>query len=324
MSAPPECPPRRLRPRPRVLLALAVIAGSLPLFLWPVRFAVDAAFWERLMDAAHLPFFAGVTLVFFTLLGGGKIYSLRPAALAALATTALAAFIEWLQPHFGRTESVEDFRNGVFGIVIAAGALTLFSFKKGKWPWLVLGAGAAALICVATQPAWQEWRGLVWRQNNFPLLGDFESETELHLWRPQGGAAKSPSTASLAAGHATHGGKSLHVKAGAGSWAGVSYSAGDKDWSGRRALAWSVFNPGAAFTLSLRIDDDGDCERAGQRYTDGFTVKPGWNHFQVPLADIEHGPRTRKLNLKAIRRAAFFTGEREPAREFFLDYVRLE
>lgn len=308
----------------RLLLAIGVITVSLPLFLCPVHFAVDAEFWERLMDAAHLPFFAAMMLVFSRLMAGGKALRPKLIALAGIAAAAMAGLIEWLQPHFGRTESFADFRNGVFGVVIVTGALVLLSHHKPSWLWLLWGAATAALISLAAQPAWQEGRSIVWRRNHLPLIGDFETEAELPLWQPQGGSEKSVTAVHPDTTRAAHGKRSLRVETGAGSWAGVSYSAGSKDWSGHRVLAWEVFNPGADFTLGLRIDDDGDCSHYGQRYDNGFSVKPGWNHFQVSLGEIEHGPRTRMLSLKAVRRVALFTGDREPQRRFYLDYVRLE
>ena len=309
--------------RQKLLLTAALAVVALASFL-PVHFAVDAEFWNRLMDAGHLPMFGLLALVFHFIHPAKRPGSLVHCATSVSLSTLVAATAELLQPLVGRTESWFDLRNGVFGAMIAVSGAAL-SQQRAKKRWRQAHALAAlAIAAFALWPAFSEWRGICWRHANFPLLGEFESEAELRLWTAQGGSERSATSIRFTPEQAVQGKNSLAIHTGAGSWAGVSYSAGDKDWSGFKQLAFDVFDPGEPFVLSVRVDDDGDCSKFGSRYDNGFPLEKGWNHLAISLRELEHGPRSRKLNLRAIRRLALFTGANEPARSFFLDHVRLE
>jgi hypothetical protein len=307
---------------------IAALTGSVAAVafaaFWPIHFAVDKEFCDRLLDAGHLPLFGSLALVFHVTLPvqrpGSVAHSVRSAALSIL----VAATVELVQPLVGRTESWLELRNGIFGALLGATGLALRHARSRMTTGLAWVASSLALSAVALAPAWDEWQGIRWRHANFPLLGDFESEVELHLWRPQGGSGHSPTIIQLSAEQTKCGQHSLRIQTGAGDWAGVSYCAGDKDWSAFKLLAFDVCNSGEPFTLSLRVDDNGDCSKFGSRYDNGFPLTNGWNHLAIPLRELERGPRDRKLNLHAIRRLALFTGANEPARTFFLDHVRLE
>jgi hypothetical protein len=304
-----------------------LVFGSLALLVLmfaPISFAVDRRFWERLLDAGHFPlFFSYASLLWWT--NPWKSRSPGRRLITSVSVTiALAGLVELVQPSFGRTKSGEDFRNGALGALIAGAVLFLAQENRGRLWWAVLAGVTSVICCLLLEPAWLEGRGILWRRAHFPMLGDFEEVSEKCLWEAQGGSEHSPTSIAFSSEHASRGRQSLGVMTGQGSWAGVTYFAGDQDWREGRGLSLEVFNPGPAFLLSLRVDDDGDCSKYGQRYDDGFAVTNGWNHLRAPMTAIENGPRGRQLNLKKIRRLAIFTGEAQPSRQFFLDYVRLE
>jgi hypothetical protein len=292
-------------------------------FFWPVHFFQDSALWERLMDAAHLPLFFGITWYFHLLLPPDGRRGARVLKIAG-AGACLAGLVELVQPLTGRSGSIVDFRNGVAGVLAGCVAVQVWQTRSARrWgPVLVLVVGGA--FAWALWPAWLEGQGVLWRGRQFPLLGDFEAPAELRLWQAQGGEGKSLTEVHITAEHATRGAHALQVATGRGSWSGVNYVAGDRDWSARRILAADFFNPEAEFTLYVRVDDDGDCDRMGQRFDREWHLKPGSNRLEITTADLENGPQGRKLNLRAIRRVVFFTGQDQPGRTFFLDNVRLE
>jgi hypothetical protein len=85
-----------------------------------------------------------------------------------------------------------------------------------------------------------------------------------------------------------------------------------------------VHNPRDPFTLYVRVDDNGDSTKLVDRFEKGFELARGWNRIRISTAEIEHGSQRRRLNMKSIRRVAFFTGDGEPTRFWFLDSVHLE
>lgn len=293
-------------------------------FFWPVRVRVDAAFWSHIFDMGHIPLLGWLVAVLLYALPERVQPVSRRYALAFVLAALFAAAVEILQPHFGRTRDLADFINGCIGAALALTGIAAWQ-RAGGHLWR--GAHAAALagaMAVALWPAYEEWRGIRWRQANFPSLGDFEDEAELKLWRAQGGSRGHPTNVSFTRANASHGEQSLRVAGGAGDWAGVNYSAGDKDWTSFRGLALDVFNPRAPFTLFVRVDDNGNCAKLADRFERGFELAQGWNRLRIAMPEIERGPKARVLNMRSIRRVAFFTGSGEPQRFWFLDNVHLE
>jgi hypothetical protein len=168
---------------------------------------------------------------------------------------------------------------------------------------------------------------MIWRTSSFPVLGAFESEIELRLWRAQGGRAEAPTTVRLADSPAARAGfRSLEVRAGersGGAGPGVQYLAGGANWEPYRELAAELYNPGGPLALSLRIDDDGDCFDPGSRFQRHVVVEHGWTTLRIPTAEIRDGPVARVLDLRSIRRMILFTSAGEGPRVFYLDDVRL-
>lgn len=309
----------------RKSIALAATLAALTFgFFWPVRLGVDAAFWGHIFDVGHIPMLGWLAAVLLYALPERVQPSARRHVLAFALATSFAAVVEVLQPYFGRSKSLSDLCNGAIGAALALTGIAAWQ-RTGNWLWRgghsVVLAGALA---IALWPAYEEWCGIRWRQTHFPSLGDFEDTAELKLWRPQGGSPGHPTNASLTRARASQGEQSLRVVGGAGDWAGVDYSGGGKDWTSFRALSLDVFNPREAFALFVRVDDNGHCTKLADRFERGFTITRGWNRLRVPTADIERGPKERRLNLKSIRRVAMFTGDGEPQRFWFLDNVHLE
>ena len=309
--------------RKAILLGFTLAALAVACFS-PVRVRHDARFWGHVFDVGHIPLWAWLAAVLhYVLPERGPAASRRKFMAFALAV-GIGASVELLQPYFGRSRSLGDVVSDAIGAGLALTGIAAWQ-RSGNWLWR--GGhllAVAASLGIALWPAYEEWRGIRWRQTHFPSLGNFEDEAELKLWSPQGGSRAQPTLITLTKSRASQGEQSLRVMGGAGDWAGVSYAAGGKDWTAFRALALDVFNPHEPLTLFVRVDDDGEPAKGSGRYERGFELAHGWNHLRVPLAELEAGTKSRRLNLKAVRRVAIFTGDGEPSRLWFLDYVHLE
>ncbi len=309
----------------RKSIALAFTLALLTLgSFWPVRMQVDPSFWGRVFDVGHIPMLGWLAAVLLYALPERVQPSTRRPALALALAVGFAAVVEILQPFFGRSKSLGDLVNGSTGAALALTGIAAWQ-RTGNWLWRGCHAVAlAAALAVALWPAYVEWRGIRWRQTHFPSLGAFEDEAKLKLWRSQGGSRGHATNITLTRARASQGERSLRVVGVAGDWAGVNYSAGDKDWTPFRALSVDVFNPREPFTLFVRVDDNGNCATLADRFERGFELVRGWNRLRVPTSELERGPKERRLNMKAVRRVAVFTGDGEPQRFWFLDNVRLE
>ncbi len=310
--------------KPRHWLRYGIAAAIIGMgFLLPIRFRVNVEFLERLMDFLHLPVFVAVTWFLFAHLPATIP---RPARIgwATFLAAALAAGIERLQEFTGREASMNDFKGGVAGSLLAAFALAVWLLPMRRF-WI----GAVALLgllvsAVVIHPAWTELRAIRWRSAHLPLLADFEESTELPLWQSSQ-QADAPRGAEVARTpqFASHGAWSLRVSTQVASYPGARYLCGEQDWRGRRALVFDVYNTGAPFDLGLRIDDDFPNPNRGDRFSKTLPLAAGWNHFQIPIAEIAATPN-RPLNLVALRRIVFFLDSPKEPHIFHLDHLRLE
>ena len=301
-------------PRYRVLFGAGTL--FLVLMLAPIRNEVNSAFWDPLMDAAHVPLFAWLTWLLYATNPVGfasRTANLRFSIFAALA---MAAAVEILQSFTGRSGNLDDFLKGALGI--GSVALVL-----GGWRSTGVVAGVVALMLVLTPPALAA-RGMLWRAVHFPLLADFESSAENALWLTEDrDALLAPTGRRRVPGHATHGARSLRVSIRKGQWPGVRMLCADQNWSGFSTFAFDVQNDEQPFTLSVRIDDARSIDHSN-RFNEAFPIARGLNHVRIPLAGIASQPRSGPLDLHAIRRVVFFEDWSDREHTYFLDYVRLE
>ncbi len=270
------------------------------------------------MDSVHVPFFAGITVLFYFSMRPEFTSRTRRILFAAIAAISWAGAVELIQPYTGRSESIIDFRNGTAGVAFAALGL---AFPRGI---PVIAAGVLAVYVATLQPAWLELRGIHWRTSHFPLLGDFESDDEMKVWIAPDADDNKPCNTRLnrVELHASSGTHSLEVTAVGLGYPGVRYLAERQDWRAYSAFAFDVFNPGEPFDLSLRIDDSNSTNRS-DRYSAAIPLNAGWNHIRIPIAQIAGAPSARLLRLGSIERVVFFMDGNNP-RTFYLDRVRLE
>ena len=312
---------RRIR---KTLLLAVTLAGITVACLSPARVRTDTRFWGLVFDVGHIPMWAWLAAALLYSLPERVRPGARRQAWAFALALGCAVLVEGLQPHFGRSGSVGDVVNDALGAGLALAGLAAWRGPAG-WRWRAAHALAVGgVFAVALWPVYEEWRGLRWRQVNFPILGHFEDAAELKLWSAQGGARGRPSHVALTRAAAAQGEQSLRVVGAAGDWAGVAYAAGRQDWTPFRALLLEVFNPREPFTLFVRVDDDGPAGTAAGRLERGFELARGWNRLRLPLTEPDQGAPRRPVNLKAVRRLAIFTGDGEPQRFWFLDNVHLE
>ena len=313
-------PAHKSHPVRRWLLGAAVCVS---VFLIPIRFDTNNEFWERLMDAAHIPFVAILTFFAWRILPARIV---RNRALLAFAIcTAAAGLSEWLQSLTGREPSWSDFTNSAAGAFLVFLGITMWQ-RRPVLPWrLIYIAYAGALCAITVLPAWREFRAIAFRSASFPVLGDFENPHELRLWCGDG-RRDAPDGARIRrdTAHPSHGASSLRIETRAHGHPGVRFLAGDQDWRSHAALAFDVFNPADPFELSLRIDDDFPKPARDDRYNRALPIAPGWNHIVLPLDEIARTPKNRALNLTAIRRVVFFLDDPAQPRVFHLDHVRLD
>lgn len=291
-----------------VVLAFAPIGLSAP----------DPDVIRKMMDAGHgFAFMLLSSLFYLAVEHRGK---LRAAMISGLLSIVLMLGIEWLQPYVGRTASWADIQFSLLGMFIAlSGVLVWRSLKSPLLRAMHILFCVMAVVWIV-RPVWHEWHPLWLREQQFPLLGDFEHQLELRLWRAHGQHAQ----VSLSDQHVVSGVNALQVKINKGVWLGVRYAAGDQDWRKYKSLAMTLYNPGASFKMNIRIDDNVNTfPEYSERYNAQFQIREGISTLLIPLVDIAAGPKSRSLDLSRIRKMILFLSKNEQPRLFYLDNVRL-
>ena len=305
-------------------LLLLVMIGA---FFVPMEFPVDREFWRTLMDVSHLPIFAAFTLFAFPFFAARDLPHETKCKYAFGLAAIVSIGVELLQPSFGRSKSILDQVYGLTGALYGLFLLLMWPRRQQKQALLMVAALTVVFLAVAVGPAWRKYQIIQKRAANLPALGTFEDVDELQLWRPNYYSFTGHGHYSLVTNMVTEGAFALEVDASlvasSQEWPGVSYDAGDLDWSGYEAFAFDLYNPTEDFILRMRIDDNGDCSKHDLRYNLERYVESGWNKISIPLTEIENGPRDRKLNLRAIRRVVIFISAHDAPRKFFLDNIRL-
>lgn len=100
------------------------------------------------------------------------------------------------------------------------------------------------------------------------------------------------------------------------------------DWSAFKTFNCAVFNPNRKpVKLSLRIHDllheQGTMEYS-DRFNTAFRLIPGWNRLQVSLADVRNAPRSREMDMRAIKGVGFFVAHERKPLTLYLDTLKLE
>lgn len=300
------------------LLFLGFLFG-LPAFFIKFGLWTDYLFWEHFFDFSHVPLFAGATLWLAACNPLGLVSTWQRRCFAIAAAVISAAAVELIQPATGRSASWVDFFNGLCGIAIAG--LILFFRQRHFWR---LVAGASVLTAIPAIPLLMEWRGLLWRDFHFPLLADFEDDTQLVLWDNWRTGRRPWTEWHRSSEHASEGRYSLRLETEVGDFPGLGVNLGAQDWRGWKTFRCDIFNPTSQkMTLGMRISDTGWWVPHSSRFNAEVPLLPGWNHVSFPIESILQ-TEERRMNPSHMAEIVFFFDHPKEPHVFFLDHLRLE
>jgi hypothetical protein len=181
----------------------------------------------------------------------------------------------------------------------------------------------ASVLVLTLVMIWPLTRSLIddlisWYQ--FPLLSGFETPFEIHRW--QGG-----DRLSVESERSISSGKVLKLPLTTDKYSGASLIYFNGDWASYSALKMSIYNPDASLLqIVCRIHDrqhsDGN-EEYEDRYNQRFQLKPGWNHIDIDLNDVELRPAERYMDMSRIQQVGIFVVSLPSPRVIYLDDVQL-
>lgn len=304
--------PSRWRPLPAVAAALVLLV----LLILPLP--DTGRIGEALLDLLHGPAFA---LLGF--LGCEAVRSRRHGStVLAVVTVSLlvSAFgigAEYAQTLVDRHASWHD--AAANGLGAAAGALWSLGRSSPDRP-ARFGLILASLLLL-TVAAWGPVGILIdsYRQSReMPMLASFEHELELSRWSVREGRMHRVQE------HATAGAWSLRLELDRGRYPGAALRCPPTDWSLYSELVFDLrVDEGAELDLIVKVEDVEHSGERDDRFEQRIRLGPGRRRVVIPLAEIEAGPRSRRLDLRHVAFVQLFTVRPRQRRTLYLDNVHL-
>lgn len=271
-------------------------------------------------DLGHVVFFALLAVALYDYWLPASYHPTKKILCVILFAGVLGLIIELLQLDVAsRTVGWADLLRD-----LAGSAIVLFWKMTGQRPggrWqgnlarlLALALGVAVLLPLYC--ALDDERSA---RREFPVLSAFEREAELGRWRGSAGLR-------LVTSPVRQGGYAAEMLLQDEADSGVYLFYCPGDWGGKRALAFSVNNPGSALLVNVRVLDHlppGGKQKIHGQYNTTVLLATGWTDIAIPLQLIAAGNGSLPVALERVWAFGIFVGEPQGKRSLFLDDVRL-
>lgn len=315
-------------------LWLAAMAGALIALVLGTALPSKPKIFAILNDAAHVPVFGILALIFWRLIEQHRWHVARPAAAylsAVVVTTVLGGLIEIIQAFIGRDASFGDLGRDMLGAGCALGILASRDVRLWRVGSRFRGRATVAILAIscglwALYPVAEATLAYARRAAAFPVLVQFS--TPLDLYFLSSGAADLSLQAFPAQWAQTADQQSLRVDFKAGNWPGVTYEELAPDWRNYGSLVVDITNPmSTPLPIAVRVHDAWHNLQYQDRFNRTFQLAPlSRQIIRIPMADIQHGLVGRELDLAHIAGIVIFTNgsAANVGRYFYLTRLWLE
>jgi hypothetical protein len=305
------------------LIPIVIVAVILILILsYPVpprqgRFIVD------LLDAGHAPLFGVAALVLLRLAPRERKGTLREYLVVLFLATILGILTELVQRVEGGDAEVKDVVDDILG---AASFLmihwTVRHRSSASFCWLLRLTSMAVLVAVVWPPM-LSGMATFHRDRAFPVILDFNSVWDSRWCRPDGAVfeiAPAPPRA----------GQSVGNRMGRITFEPFKLSIflideTHPNWTGYREFVFTVYSElSTVVQLELNLYDRQYRKRDSDSYHTLLTINPGMNTIRIPLADVERGPATRRMEMTSMYRIALSAIHPKNRFSVYLDALHLE
>jgi len=270
-----------------------------------------------LQNSGHAPVFFTLTSALLTLMR-----SRRHPYLTAFATAiCIGVLIEIVQGFVGGDASILD--------VCSDGVGALASLALWAWLDRTLGKTSACLVIAVCAAYWAA--PLIWsfcayanRFANFPIIAKFSTPLDLYFLKnnfveSQIEVVPPPWSNGIAD-------TGLLITLTREPWPGIELEEPVSDWSGYKWLNVEMTNPTAeTLSLMLRINDVYHNYKFDDRFNRQLLASGSKRvTFRILLADIEHAPRGRLMDMRQIKSLIIFGDPTLAGKSFFVNRLWLE
>jgi len=235
------------------------------------------------------------------------------ALLCALAVEGLQSVIS------GKALELTDIVGDVTGTVL----FLSFHYRRQAKRYFFLHGSALLLAGFVLWPVVCFFSDEMLARSQFPLLADFETPFEKSRFEGKTGGG------ALTTEQAFHGRRSLRLALHPGPWSGMTMKYFPSNWRGYSQFYFAVYNPGTD-VVSLEVSIQDAAYRHGNKpFSDCFSQKidlpaGAWTKVQIPLVEVQKGPRTREMDLSNVVGLGFFVDKEKRSLTLYLDTIGLE
>ncbi len=276
----------------RIALILALAFSLIPFDFGRLEGVAGAV-----ADAGHFWFYL-VTYLFL-------VRTLKCSAWKLLALLSiLAGLIELIQPYVERDGNMQDFVCSSLGAL--CGYLWLQNLAQYK-------KVAVTAICAVPLffPIYSRVEALQFQEKLKPELAEFRTKHWPQLFKPT--APDDEESAELR----VVGEGELEVLAIPNqAYPGFIYLNREMPWEGFTSLMITLTLP-KNDTISIRIDDNGDCKEFTDRFNRVIELREGVNKVLIPLTDMRKTPSGRDFNTNRIKKLQVFGTKRNVSEKVF-------
>ncbi|MEW8051753.1 MAG: VanZ family protein [Candidatus Thiodiazotropha sp.] len=227
--------------------------------------------------------------------------------------------MEAVQSFIGREPSLYDLLMDMLGI--AAGGILYAGFIRCSF------SSRRAVVIVITLALAAFSQPLYWfvvyqvRADQFPRLVDTDNYFSRALLEGSAGGEVRhidlPGEWSLPTDLNIH--TCAYVSLLGGRWPGVDMQEPEADWRGYTSLELLVYSDQLDdLPLTLRIHDQSHNRQLEDRYNRSLVIRPGYNHFSLPLHEVKDAPSARTMDMAAISDVMIFATQSRIGRGFCL------
>ena len=233
----------------------------------------------------------------------------------------LAGFLtEVLQLFVGRNFEAKDLLNDMLG-TFAGLLIPRLCSKTSPSRFVLIVAVFTIVVFFSQRTLISTVVREVKLQQNFPLLSDFETPSQLERWD------YNLARLSLSESKVRNGRFSMRVDLSPGEYPGITLKHLRRNWLGYQFIEFSIYLDAEYPTdFVIKVYDRQHTDSGynnHDRFNGVLSLNPGWNDFSLSLHSIENTPAERPMNMKKIVSLSLFTVNLKQNITFYLDSLQL-
>jgi len=276
---------------------------------------------QQIWDVGHVALFLMLSYIILIFIRKYKLSYITQFLIIVALSFIFGLFVELIQLLIGRDFELQDLANDVSGAIIGYFVYYLLHAKISKLHNIIAVLSIVLLLMISLYPLANVLVDEMKMENEFPVLSDFESATQLSRWDVK------QANLSLNKHHVQQGEYSLQAIFFPDAFPDITLQHFPRDWSGYKNIKFSLYNKAQdPIVIELKVYDE-DHMKYGYQYTDRFNrellLQPGWNNIFISLNEIFNSPEKRTMDRTRIKSFSLFLKDVTSPVTIFLDDLKL-